>query len=169
LKALPVGCNLYQTIKTFSMDFVTVDSKLSVEGNIIKQKRLTNTFSRIFFLYAFFLLWFINAFIEKIALAQQTGKGTMWISVIISGIILLLYVGVLYDFLFRRYWKNQLDISNINKITVKPSDEGLETNVVVTLKSKRYKLYKFRILEKQYEDFIETVRSINPSIQVVTS
>ena len=150
------------------MDFVTVDSKLLVEGTTIRQKRLTNTLTRNFFIYAFFFLWFIDQFITKIAVAQETGKATKWISVVIFGLILLLYVGALYDFVFRRYWKNKLDISNINKIRVSSSDEGLETNVVVTLKSKRYKLFKFRTLEKQYDNFIETVRSINPNIRFET-
>src|SRR5438045_9637483 len=113
------------------MDFLTVDSKLSVEGSTIKQKRLTNTFTRNFFLYAFFFLWFINAFIERIAVAQETGRATRWISVAIFGIILLLYSGVLYDFIFRRYWRNKLAISNINKIKVSPSDDGVETNVTL--------------------------------------
>jgi hypothetical protein len=139
-----------------------------VEGNTITQKRLTSTFSRNFFLYALFFLWFIDAFIEKIAVARETGKAAKWISVVFFGIILLLYAGILYDFLFRRYWKNQLEISSIHKVRMTLSDEGLDTNVVVTLKSKRYKLFKFRTLEKQYDSFVQTVRSINPNIQLVT-
>lgn len=129
---------------------------------------MTNTFTQNFFVYAFLFLWFIDQFITKIAVAIDTGKATKWVSVIIFALILLLYVGVLYDFVFRRYWKNNLDISNINKIRVSSSYEGLETNVVVTLKSKRYKQFKFRTLEKQYEDFIEAIRSNNPSIHLET-
>lgn len=151
------------------MDFVTVDSNLFVEGTTIKQKRLTKTFTKIFFIYAFFFLWFIDQFIAKISIALETGKVTKWVSVVIFGLILLLFIGTLYDFVFKRYWKDKMDILNINKIRVFPSDEGLEINVVVTLKSNRYKLFKFRALEKQYDSFIETIRSINPDIQLVTA
>jgi len=149
------------------MEFTTTDGKLLLEGTAIKQKRLTNARRRNIFLYCFFLLFLINVFVEKLGIAQETQKRTKWISVSIYGIALLLYLGVLFDFFFRQYLKDKVYINKIVKIRSFPSGEGLDTNVVLTMQSKKYKLYKFRTLEKQAEAFIETVRSINPTTQLV--
>ncbi len=150
------------------MEFITTDGKLLLEGNTIKQKRLTNTRRTNILLYCYFLLFIINLTVERIDIAQVAGKTSRWISVGIHGVFLLLYIGVLFEFLFRQYLKSNVDILKIDKITTYPSDEGLETNVVLTMKSKRYKHYKFRTLEKQYDRFIETIRSSNPNTQLVT-
>ena len=149
------------------MDFITVDSKISIEGTTIKQKRLTNNSTRSYLVSAFFFLWFISVFDDKIARAQDKGSIMSWVSVGFFGLIIFLYILLLCDILFRRYWRNKINIEHIAKIKTAPSDEGLETHVVVTLKSKRYKLFKFRTLEKQHDLFIQKVQSINPNIQLV--
>ncbi len=146
------------------MEFTTTDGKLILEGTIIKQKRLTHTRRRNIVLYSYFLLFFIDLTIDKINIANETGKASKWISVFIYGLILLLYVGSILDFLFRQYLKNKVDISKIEKIKTYKSDEGLETNIVLTMKSKRYKRYNFRTLENQYEQLVDNIYSLNPSI-----
>ena len=148
------------------MNYVTVDSKLFIEGNEIRQKRVTKDLSQKILVSAFFFLWFIDLFIKKLNTALDTGHAGKWVLVSFYGILLLLYAGIIYDFIFRRYWKNKVAVSNIKKIKIVPSDNGLETDVVVTVKSNRYKLYRFRTLENQYDDFINKIRSINPSIQL---
>ena len=149
------------------MNYVTVDSKLFIEGNEIRQKRVTKDLSQKILVSAFFFLWFIDLFIKKLNTALDTGHAGKWVLVSFYGILLLLYAGIIYDFIFRRYWKNKVAVSNIKKIKIVPSDNGLETDVVVTVKSNRYKLYRFRTLENQYDDFIDKIRSINPSIQLI--
>ncbi len=149
------------------MNYVTVDSKLFIEGNEIRQKRVTKDLSQKILVSAFFFLWFIDLFIKKLNTALDTGHAGKWVLVSFYGILLLLFAGIIYDFIFRRYWKNKVAVSNIKKIKIVPSDNGLETDVVVTVKSNRYKLYRFRTLENQYDDFIDKIRSINPSIQLI--
>ena len=149
------------------MNYVTVDSKLFIEGNEIRQKRVTKDLSQKILVSAFFFLWFIDLFIKKLNTALDTGHAGKWVLVSFYGILLLLFAGIIYDFIFRRYWKNKVAVSNIKKIKIVPSNNGLETDVVVTVKSNRYKLYRFRTLENQYDDFIDKIRSINPSIQLI--
>ena len=149
------------------MEFTTTDSKLTIEGTTISQKRLTNEYRRNLILYAFFFAFGVNMLIEKIEIAQLAGKTSKWILVGLLSVFMLLYVGILLEFLFKQHWKNQIDISKIAEIKTYQSKEELETNVVVKLKSKRYKVYKFRTLESQVENFIATLQSINPTTQLV--
>ncbi|MES1218570.1 MAG: hypothetical protein ABUT20_23910 [Bacteroidota bacterium] len=145
------------------MEFITTDGKLFIDGNMLSQKRLSNTHRRNLYLFAFFFLYFINLFVEKIESALETGKIFKWVSVFIFGAILLLFVALLIDFIFKLSWKKSIDISTIDKIETIQSEEGLETSVELTLRSKRYKKYNFRTLEKQVDSFIHTLRSINPN------
>lgn len=164
-----VGCNLLTgtTILNYIiMELTTTDGKLIIDGTIIKQKRLTNTRRRNLILYCYFFIFLVDLTIDKIDIAMETQKTSKWIGVGIYGIILLLYIGIAIDFFFRQYLKNKVDISKIDKLKTYSSHEGLETNVVLTMKSKRYKRYVFRTLENQYEQLVDKIQSSNSSIQV---
>ena len=149
------------------MEFTTTDGKLILKGTTIKQKRLTNTRRRNIILFCYFLLFFVDLFIDKINIANETGKTSKWVSVCIYGLILLLYIGIILDFLFRQYLKSKVDISKIEKIITYKTEDGLETNVILTMKSKRYKRYNFRTLENQYNLLIDKIGSLNPNIQLI--
>ena len=143
------------------MEFITTDGKLELEGTIVKQKRLTTTRKRNIFLYIFFLLFFIDVFLERLERAQLSDKISRWVGVTLYGSIILIYLLIFLDFIFRQYLKPKLDIQNIKKIKVFKSDDELETNLRLSLHSGRYKIYKFRTLEKQAEPFLETILSLN--------
>jgi len=149
------------------MELTTTDGKLIIDGTIIKQKRLTNTRRRNLILYSYFFLFFVDLIIDKIDIAKETQKTSKWIGVGIYGIILLLYIGIAIDFFFRQYLKNKVDITKIDKLKTYSSDEGLETNVVLTMKSKRYKRYVFRTLENQYEQLVDKIQSLNSNVQII--
>jgi hypothetical protein len=149
------------------MELTTTDGKLIIEGTIIRQKRLTNTRRRNFILYCYFLLFFVDLTIDKIDIAKETDKTSKWVGVGIYSLILLLYIGIALDFLFRQYLKSKVDISRVDKIKTYASDEGLETNVILTMKSKRYKRYVFRTLENQYDQLVDKIKSLNSSVQII--
>lgn len=149
------------------MELTTTDGKLIIEGSIIRQKRLTNTRRRNFILYCYFLLFFVDLTIDKIDVANETGKTSKWIGVGIYSLILLLYIGIALDFLFRQYLKNKVDISQVKKVRTYNNDEGLETNVILTMKSNRYKRYVFRTLENQYVQLVDKIQSLNSNVQFV--
>ncbi|TXI80851.1 MAG: hypothetical protein E6Q39_02115 [Crocinitomicaceae bacterium] len=149
------------------MELTTTDGKLIIDGTIIRQKRLTNTRRRNFILYCYFLFFFVDLTIDKIDIAKETDKTSKWVGVGIYSLILLLYIGIALDFLFRQYLKSKVDISKVDKIKTYTSDEGLETNVILTMKSKRYKRYVFRTLENQYDQLVDRIQSLNSSVQII--
>ncbi len=149
------------------MELTTTDGKLIIDGTIIRQKRLTDTRKRNFIFYCYFLLFFVDLTIDKIDIATETDKTSKWIGVGIYSLILLLYIGIALDFLFRQYLKNKVDISKVDKIKTYASEECLETNVILTMKSKRYKRYVFRTLENQYDTLVDKIQSLNPSVQII--
>jgi hypothetical protein len=63
----------------------------------------------------------------------------------------------LYDVLFRRCWLNRIPISRIKSFEIKDGESSLEKHIILHLHSGRYKKIAFRILEKQYEPFIELI------------
>jgi hypothetical protein len=150
------------------MELITTDGKLTVEGMMIRQKRLTNAWRRNLIISAFFFLFILNVLIEKTDIALETGKTTKWISVGIFGFILLLYLAAALYLLFKQHWGRSLSIADIREIKTYESDEGLETVVRVTLKSGKYKAYTFRTLERQAGELLKVIQSNNPTVSSIT-
>ena len=151
------------------MEFITTDGKLELEGQIVKQKRLTNTRRGYIFLLAFFLLFFMDVFLERLERAQLSESISRWVGVAFIGTILFIYLLLILDLVFRQYLKPKLDVQKIKKIKVFKTDDELETNVRLSLNSGRYKTYKFRTLEKQAEPFLESILSLNSNAVIVSS
>ena len=70
-------------------------------------------------------------------------------------IMALFHAEPLYDILFKRSLSNRIPLNRIKSFEIKPDEIGLETFVILHLKSGRYKKKFFRTLEKQYEPFTE--------------
>lgn len=149
------------------MEFITTDGKLVLDDQIVKQKRLTNTRRGYIFLLAFFLLYFIDVFSKRLERAQLSDKISRWVGVTLYGTVLFIYLLLILDVVFRQYLKPKLDVQKIKKIKVFKSDDELETNVRLSLNSGRYKIYKFRTLEKQAEPFLESILTLHPNVILV--
>lgn len=149
------------------MEFITTNSKLIIEGDLIRKLTLSGTEKRNYLLNTFFFIWVVDAFSKRLDSAQLTGSTSKWILAGCWGLILLVYTGIILDFIFRRNWKKTIPISKIRKITIADSESGLETTVVLTLTSGRYQPFTFRILEKQAAGFVEILRMANNNIIVV--
>jgi hypothetical protein len=149
------------------MDFYTVNCKLSIEGTTLKQTYLTGTLTHRIILSLFILGVVINSGLDKLAIAQESGKVGKYISLVLPAVVVLMYAGILFVILFRLYWWNKIDISSIERIRVVTGEvKGLETRVVVTLKSRRYKPFHFRTLENQVAVFVDALCAVNPTIEV---
>jgi hypothetical protein len=59
--------------------------------------------------------------------------------------------------LIKRSFANRIPLNRIKSFEIKPDEIGLETFVILHLKSGRYKKIIFRTLKKQYEPFTELV------------
>lgn len=148
------------------MEFITTNSKLLIEGDLIRIQIVSNTEKRYYLLNAFFFLWVVETFSKRLDTAQATGTTSKWILTGFWGLILLLYTGIILDFIFRRNWKKTIPISRIRKIKLSESESGLESTVVLTLSSGRYQPFSFRVLEQQVTGFLEILRLTNHKIIV---
>lgn len=148
------------------MEFITTNSKLLIEGDLIRIQIVSNTEKRNYLLNAFFFMWVVDTFSKRLDTAQATGTTSKWILTGFWGLILLLYTGIILDFIFRRNWKKTIPISRIRKIKISDSESGLESTVILTLTSGRYQPFTFRVLEKQAAGFVEILRLNNHNIIV---
>jgi len=62
-----------------------------------------------------------------------------------------------YDILLKRSLAKRIPLDRIRSYEIKPDEIGLETSIILQLKSGRYKKVVLRTLEKQYESFTELV------------
>ena len=146
------------------MNFISVDSKITIEGNKISKKRiLRHNFPKVI-VSAFIIIWGINLFTER--LNDSLATGNRWLSVYIIGFVMLLFLSQALYTVFFKFWSNQFDVSMIKKIIVDQGEEGIETNVIIYMKNGRSKEIKFRTLEKQYENFLETIKMKRPEIMI---
>ena len=148
------------------MEFITTDGKLEIKDNKLIQKRLTNERRRNVIIAFYFFLFFINEFIKQIDKLNVQGKQSAWVGLILYAIPILSFVIFVIYTLVRQILKNNLQISRISELIMEDTELGLEKYLLVKTGSKRFKLYKFRNLEKEYERLIEHLKDINPSIKV---
>ena len=148
------------------MEFITTDGKLEIKDNKLIQKRLTNERRRNAIIAFYFFLFFINEFIKQIDKLNVQGKQSAWVGLILYAIPILSFVIFVIYTLVRQILKNNLQISRISELILEDTELGLEKYLLVKTGSKRFKLYKFRNLEKEYDRLIEHLKAINPSIKV---
>jgi hypothetical protein len=149
------------------MEFITTDGKLEIKDNKLIQKRLTNERRRNAIIAFYFFLFFINEFVKQIDKLNVQGKQSAWVGLVLYVIPILSFVIFVIYTLVRQILKNNLQISRISELILEDTELGLEKYLLVKTGSKRFKLYKFRNLEKEYDRLIEHLKAINPSIKVI--
>ena len=149
------------------MEFITTDGKIEIKDNKIIQKRLTNDRRQRILVSFYFFLFFINLFIKELDKLNIEGKQSAWIGIVLYAIPILAYVFFVGHFLLRQILINKLDISKISEVKLEDTEIGLEKYLLIKTGSKRYKLYKFRRLENEYNRFIQHLTSLNPAIKII--
>src|ERR1700733_1353801 len=137
------------------MEFITTDGKIEIKDNKIIQKRLTNDKRQRILVSFYFFLFFINLFINEIDKLNIGGKQSAWIALVLYSIPILAYIFFVGHFLLRQILINKLDISKISEVKLEDTEIGLEKYLLIKTGSKRYKLYKFRRLENEYNLLIQ--------------
>ncbi len=99
---------------------------------------------------------------------NETGKASAWIGTIFNVVAILLYVLLAIMYLYKRILSRKVEINKISEIKLTDSEEGLDKNVVIKTKTNRFKVYKFRFLEKEYERLVQYLVSTNSDIRIVT-
>ena len=136
-------------------EFITLNSKLIIKNNAIIEEKLKTEeegFTRFIALVA--LLSFLFFCIYKIVEEKDY--------IFIVQLILVLFwlephVMRIYRSLFVKTWKSTIRLNEIQRVTSVKLDNGLETEVILQLKSGRKKFIVFRNAENQVEDFITAV------------
>jgi hypothetical protein len=149
------------------MEFITTDGKIEIKDNKIIQKRLTNERRQRIFVSFYFFLFFINLFIKELDKLNIEGKQSAWIGIVLYAIAILAYIFFVGHFLLRQILINKLDISKISEVKLEDTEIGLEKCLLIKTGSKRYKLYKFRRLENEYNRLIQHLTYLNPAIKII--
>ena len=149
------------------MEFVTVDGKLEIKEHTIIQKRLTGVRKKNLLISVYFFIFILNLLMDHIDKLNESGIKSSWVGIILNGLIILFYIAFVITILFRQVLSNKVDINKITEVKLTDSEEGLDKHVLLKTKSNRYKLYKFRILEKEYEKLINYLIEQKPDIKIV--
>jgi len=136
-------------------EFITSNGKVIRERDVLFVKTLKHGFwspvlhiSLPFFILIIFILQFFR---------ETDLEFAYYFRIIFWGFLLSSQVPILYDILIKRSFSNRIPLSRILSFEVKPDEVGLETFVILKLKSGRNRKINFRTLEKQYEPFTELV------------
>ena len=149
------------------MEFITIDGKIEIKDNKIIQKRLTNDRRQRIFVSFYFFLFFINLLIKEIDKLNIQGNQSAWIGIVLYAIPILAYIFFVGHILLRQILKNKLDILKISEVKLEDTEIGLEKYLLVKTGSQKYKLYKFRRLENEYNRLIQHLTTLNPAIKVI--
>jgi hypothetical protein len=136
-------------------EFITSNGKVIRERDVLFVRNLNFSFRDTIFAELFsFLVWITFSLFN---LFETEKDNADYFGAIFFLIMALFHAGPLYDILFKRSLSNRISLNRITSFQIKPDEVGLETFVILHLKSGRYKKINFRTLEKQYEPFTELV------------
>ncbi len=136
-------------------EFITSKGKVINERNILFFRNLTLYFRDTILSEVFVFLALVTLFLFKIFETEKNNAD--YFEAVIIAIMALFNGERFYDILFKRSLSKRIPLNRIKSFEIKPDQIGLETFVILHLKSGRYKKIVFRTLEKQYEPFTELV------------
>ncbi|HVE61180.1 MAG TPA: hypothetical protein VNA26_05145 [Chitinophagaceae bacterium] len=137
-------------------EFITSNGKVIKERDVLFIRNLKLSFSNTILYQVGFPFIALIGFILQFIRATDI-EFVYYSRIVFWGIILSSQIPALYDILTKRSFAKRIAINRINSFEIKPDGIGLETFVILHLKSGRYKKIIFRTLEKQYEPFIQLV------------
>ena len=135
-----------------TQEFVTTKGKAVVEREVLYLKNLSWQFHHsLLYELSVPLFWFLAAVWKFIEADYPFGY------FIAGGITLLAFSHgyPLYDVIFRRSLVSRIPLRRILSYELETSPSGLETYVILQLKSGRYKKIGFRTREHEYEAFTD--------------
>lgn len=138
-----------------SSEFITINSKLTVNNNTIWQKRIIEPQKNYWFhSFILFLLGIGYGVYEMV-----TENPYRWIMVVVLTIWMTRHIITIYQILFINAWRSNIPLSDIKEIRTPDPENEFEEKVVLRLKSGREKTYIFRKSENQAEKFVLMISS----------
>lgn len=135
-------------------EFVTSLGKVEKVRDVIFIKKLDFSFYHSLFYELFISVGWIIVTLVRALTAENNFE---YFQAIVSAGLAIAHGYPLYDVLFKRSLANRIPIDRIKSYDIQSSYSGLETYIILHLRSGRYKKIAFRTLEKQHEGFLETI------------
>ena len=128
-------------------EFIYTRGKIIVENDLLLIKHTEKRIVSGLPFQVLMILAITGLFVQRI-LDNSWIIGTFFVGAFsIMGLI------VLYDLLKNNHFSNTIPLNKISSYAVKPGGSELEMDVILSMRSGRYKTIPFRTLEKQHEEF----------------
>ena len=135
-------------------EYITSVGKVINEREVLYFRNLDLRFHHTIFYELFVPVGWVFLAIVHLVVAIQPFD---YFKGILFSILAILHGYPIYDILVRRSLSTRIPLKNIVSFEMKETMSNLETDVILHLRSGRYKKIAFRTLEKQYEPFIELI------------
>lgn len=138
---------------TMKQEFITSNGKVVRERDILFVKTLKLHFSESL------LGQWLWALVPVLAIASSTllQEGPARLTGLFYLFLFFDNLKLLYRLVFVKSFAGRIPLQNIISFETKNDHTGLETEVILKLKSGRYRTVKFRTLENQYQSFTELI------------
>jgi hypothetical protein len=130
-------------------EFITTNGKVIMEDGVLHVKKLIHRTTSGSYFFAFWVTYAIFSLDH-----ESKARPLLYVLVILLAIMILIYLA---EFLFITSWKKKISMSDIRTYKLNKDASGLETDVILTLRSGRRKKITFRNLENQMDPFLEQV------------
>ena len=130
-------------------EFITTNGKVTIENGVLQSKTFITRPSSTWFWVLFLLMYAVTKLND-----DTKAKPISIIFLIFLGAGLLF---LLSEVLFVNTWKRKISLNDIKSYKINHDNYGLESEVILFLKSGRQKKITFRNLERQMEPFLETI------------
>lgn len=144
-------------LQSFGMkhEFVTLYGKAVIERDVVYIRSVDIPLSKTSLaIISYNLLWIV-VFVMQFFREEGPRK---YIGIVLFGVLFLSRFREVYDALIKRSYASRIPLDRIRSVTIEEQEHiGLNVDVILHLKSGRYKKIVFRKLEGQYQPFIGLV------------
>lgn len=144
-------------------EFISVRGKVVLNDKRLLIQDLKVNFAKT--LMAEILLPLILLTIVVISTANPEKPFGYFAAVIYALIFFFYYFKQLFIALFKKSYASHIPVNRIESFEIKADEFGLETEVILHLKNKRFRSIPFRTREKEYEAFLEQLSQYIAQLQ----
>jgi len=130
-------------------EFITTNGKVIIDDGVIHVKKLVHHSSGEFNFLIFWTMYILFLLIDETKIRP--------LLYIVLGLLALAFLIMIFERVFIKSWKKKIPLANIKSYRVNKDVAGLETKVVLFLRSGRQKEIVFRNHDHQLDPFLDIV------------
>ena len=138
-------------------EFITLYGKAIIERDVLFLKSFDVPFNNTGFFRIARELGFLAILTVSLITFTTGDDSKNFIPVLAWSVVVLLRMPSLYDVLFKRSYASRIPLNRIKDVTLVSDNHGLHTFVKLHLANGRYRMIRFRTMEKQYEPLIAAI------------